>query len=77
MDAKPLILRLDVRESPAYARAVKILSEKREVLCKLNELNRELRCLSNQDVGAVAAARLDISFRSPSGGKTHVQNPSK
>ncbi len=36
MDTKPLILRLDVRESPAYARAVKILSEKREVLCNTN-----------------------------------------
>lgn len=72
MDTKLYPLRSDARESPAYARAVVIFKEKREVLCKLNELNRELRHLSSQNADAVTAARLDISFRSPCGGKTHV-----
>jgi hypothetical protein len=72
MDAKPPSLKPDARETPAYTRAIKICKDKREVLCKLNELNRELKHLSSQDADAVTAARLNISFRSPRGGKTRV-----
>ena len=69
MDARTNFLRSDARVSASYARAVNIFAEKREIFARLGELNRELRELQHLDADAVAAARIDIPFRSSPGRK--------
>lgn len=67
MDARTNFYRPDVRENATYVRAARIFNEKREILQKLSELNRELRDLQDTDADAVAAARTDVPFRNRPG----------
>lgn len=62
---------VDVNEcqTTTYARAEALLNEKREMLERLNEINRELRILVIRNSDAVAAARTTIPIRKPPGRK--------
>lgn len=73
MDTRVQFLRPDARTTPAYARAKTIFNEKRELFIKMNELNRELREISQDDADAVTAARLDVPFRRTPGRQKHVE----
>jgi hypothetical protein len=67
MDAEHHFLRWDARTNAPYARAAVIFNEKTAILCRLSELNLELRNLVEQDADAVTAARMDVPFRHPAG----------
>jgi hypothetical protein len=65
VDAEHSLPNADSRDSSVYARAAIIFKEKREIFCRLSELNLELRSLVKQDPDAVTAARMDVPFRRP------------